>query len=105
MLVAQNSHQLNLKRVNLIYSTFLGLILLPGHLLCDNDNDIEDVDQVEIMKEALHYMEHPSAGVNGFITMKGWRNVSNDIRAKVPINKNSEDLENLLTVGIKKRLI
>jgi hypothetical protein len=28
--------------------------------------------------------------------MKGWKNVSNDIRAKVPINKNSEDLENAI---------
>ena len=41
-------------------------------------------------------MEHPSAGVNGFIAMKGWKNVSNDIRAKVPRNKNSEDLENAI---------
>jgi len=28
--------------------------------------------------------------------MKGWKKVSNDIRAKVPINKNSEDLENAI---------
>lgn len=72
-------------------------IITQGHiLLYDNDNDIEDTDQVEIIKEALQYMEHPSAGVNGFIAMKGWKNVSNDIRAKVPINKNSEDLESAI---------
>jgi hypothetical protein len=72
-------------------------IITQGHiLLFDNDNDIEDVDQVEIMKEALCYMEHPLAGANGFVSMKGWKNLSNDIRAKVPLNKNDEELESAI---------
>lgn len=72
-------------------------IITQGHiLLFDNDNDIEDVDQVEIMKEALCYMEHPLAGANGFVSMKGWKNLSNDIRAKVPLNRNDEELESAI---------
>jgi len=72
-------------------------IITQGHiLLFDNDNDIEDVDQVEIMKEALYYIEHPLAGANGFVSMKGWKNLSNDIRAKVPLNRNDEELESAI---------
>ena len=72
-------------------------IITQGHiLLFDNDNDIEDVDQVEIMKEALCYIEHPLAGANGFVSMKGWKNLSNDIRAKVPLNRNDEELESAI---------
>jgi hypothetical protein len=72
-------------------------IITFGHfLLFDNDNDIEDVDQVEVMKEALHYMEHPASGVNGFLSMKGWKELSDNIRAKVPLQKDSEYLKNAL---------
>tara|TARA_B100000787_G_C16163097_1_gene282465 strand:- start:66 stop:1391 length:1326 start_codon:yes stop_codon:yes gene_type:complete len=72
-------------------------IVTQGHiLLFENDNDIEDTDQVEIMKESLHYLEHPTAGVNGFISMKGWKELSENIRAKVPVMKDSEYLENAI---------
>ena len=72
-------------------------IITQGHiLLFDNDNDIEDTDQVEIMKETLHYMEHPNAGVNGFLSMKGWKELSANIRGKVPIPKDIDYLENAI---------
>ena len=48
------------------------------------------------MKEALHYMEHKDCGVNGFISMKGWKKLSTNIRAKVPLNKDCEELENAI---------
>ena len=41
-------------------------------------------------------MEHKDCGVNGFVSMKGWKNLSNDIRAKVPLNKDSEELEDAI---------
>ena len=89
---------LNIKtgKFRLFHFSWSHIITQAHILLFDNDNDIEDEDQVEIMKEALHYMEHPSAGVNGFISMKGWKKLSNDIRAKVPISKTSQDLEDAI---------
>lgn len=72
-------------------------IITLGHiLLFDNDNDIEDADQVEIMKEALYYMEHPACGINGFLSMKGWKELSNKIRAKVPLDLKSNYLNDAM---------
>jgi hypothetical protein len=77
-------------KFNLFHLSWSHIITLGHILLFDNDNDIEDVDQVEIMKEALHYMEHPKAGVSGFIQMKGWKELSKNIRANVPIIKTED---------------
>jgi len=92
----QTPLKLKTGKFNLFHFSWSHIITQAHVLLFDNDNDIEDVDQVEIMKEALHYMEHKDCGVNGFVSMKGWKNLSNKIRAKVPLNKDSEELEDAI---------
>ena len=62
-------------------------------LLFKNEDDIKDEDQVEIMKEVMHYMSDSRSGVNGFNQMsEGWSKVSEDIRNMKQSDKN--DLEN-----------
>ena len=61
----------------------------------DNEDDIEDVDQVELMKEVLHYMSDSRSGVNGFNQMSdGWTQVSEDVRNMK--KSNAESLHFLL---------
>lgn len=86
----QSPLKISTGKFNLFHLSWSHIITLGHILLFDNDNDIEDIDQVEIMKESLHYMEHPSAGVSGFIQMKGWKKLANEIRANVPIKKTDE---------------
>jgi hypothetical protein len=57
-------------------------------LLFENNDDIEDSDQVEIMREALHYFENPISGVRGYLNMKpGWKALSEKINLRKVDNK------------------
>ena len=58
-------------------------ILTKGHLLLfKNENNIKDVDQVEIMREVLSYLESPISGVLGFMQMKpGWKETFECVKA------------------------
>lgn len=50
-------------------------------LLFENSENIEDEDQIEIMKEVLHYLTHPKSGTSGYHQMKdGWKKVSDSIK-------------------------
>ena len=45
-------------------------------LLFDNDENIDDIDQIEIMKEVVEYLEHPKSGLLGNTSMnKSWKEV------------------------------
>lgn len=62
-------------------------ILTVAHvLLYDNDTNIADRDQVEVMREVVHYLEAPKSGVVGFTQMKpGWTEVVSKISAGASI--------------------
>ena len=50
-------------------------------LLFENSENIEDEDQVEIMKEVLHYLTHPKSGTSGYHQMKEeWKKLADDIK-------------------------
>lgn len=86
----QSPIKISTGKFNLFHLSWSRIITLGHLLLFDNDNDIQDDDQVEILKEAFHYMESPKAGISGFIQMKGWKELSQNIRANVPIVKSEE---------------
>lgn len=46
------------KAISLLHFSWTYLITKGQMLLFKNDNNIEDDDQVEIMKEVLHYFEN-----------------------------------------------
>lgn len=69
------------KNTKLFHLSWTYIQTLGQLLLFDNEDDIEDVDQIELMKEVLHYMSDSRSGVNGFNQMSnGWTQVSDDIR-------------------------
>jgi len=82
------------KAVNLFHFSWTYIMTLGQLLLFENNDDIEDSDQVEIMREALHYFENPISGVRGYLNMKpGWKALSEKIDAGTKILKTDEHLE------------
>ncbi|PCJ90014.1 MAG: hypothetical protein COA57_00235 [Flavobacteriales bacterium] len=46
----------------------------------------KDEDQVEIMREALEYLESPVSGVRGYTQMKpGWKQLAENVKAQKPL--------------------
>ena len=53
--------------------------MLKYYYLTIEDN-IEDIDQIEIMKEVVEYLEHPKSGLLGNTNMsEGWKEVSDKL--------------------------
>lgn len=82
------------KSVDLFHFSWSHLMTQGQLLLFKNENNIEDEDQVNIMKEALHYFKNPVSGVSGYTQMKpGWKNVAEDIRSQVPLKVSDPKVE------------
>ena len=95
----------NNKRYRLSNGSKVNIAIYPNSYPISKREEVANLLAAEVFKyissglninEALHYMEHKDCGVNGFVSMKGWKNLSNDIRAKVPLNKDSEELEDAI---------
>ncbi len=77
------------KSVNLFHFSWSYILTLAHVLLFDNSTNIEDEDQVRIMKEIVYYLESDMAGVSGFTKMKqGWKETVQKINsgAKLTLN-------------------
>ena len=82
------------KKISLYHFSWTS-ILTKGHiLLYDNDTNIEDQDQVEIMKEVLYYFEGDKSGVKRYTKMSDeWKLLTEHISAHKPLKENSPILE------------
>lgn len=70
------------KSVNLFHFSWTYLITKGQLLLFKNETNIEDKDQIEIMKEVLFYFENPLSGIKGYSQMKpGWKELCENIHA------------------------
>ena len=58
------------EKIKMFHYSWAYLHNLAQYLLLNNEIYIEDSDQVEILKEVLHYFETPDSGVLGFINMR-----------------------------------
>ena len=82
------------KSISLSHFSWTYLITKGQLLLFKNDANIQDEDQVEIMRETLHYFENPISGINGYTQMKaGWKKVSEIIRAQQQLKVTDECVE------------
>lgn len=76
------------KDVSLIHFSWTYLRTKGQLLLFKNDMNIDDNDQVEIMKEVLYFFESPESGIKGYTQMKPeWKELSESITASKPISK------------------
>ena len=79
-------------------------ILTVAHiLLFDNDTNIADRDQVEVMREVVHYLEAPKSGVVGFTQMKpGWTEVVNKISAGASIKLTDDAVDETVSSWLEE---
>ena len=81
------------KNINLYHLSWSYILTIAHLLLSDNEDNIADVDQMEIMKEVVDYLEHEVSGVCGFTQMKpGWKDVVNKVNAGIAIRKDDTDV-------------
>ncbi|MDZ7821881.1 MAG: hypothetical protein U5N26_08750 [Candidatus Marinimicrobia bacterium] len=97
---------LNIKppsNVKMYHLSWSYILTIANILLYDNDLNIEDPDQVEIMKEVVSFLEHDVSGVTGFTVMKpGWKNVVDKIRSGSLLNKNDSDVFDTVTSWLQE---
>lgn len=77
-----------------LYHLSWSYILTKAHILLFKDRpNIEDEDQVEIMREVVKYFDHEKSGVTGFTLMKkGWKEITEKIRTGSAIKKSDPEL-------------
>lgn len=81
------------KNFSLYHFSWTYLMTKGQLLLFKNDQNIEDEDQVEIMKEVLHYLEAPASGVTGYHSMKpGWKTTIEKIGNRIPLRLTDPEL-------------
>ena len=82
------------KKISLYHFSWTYIKTIAQLLLFDNENNIDDEDQINIMKEVMHYFNDERSGVNGFRLMsKGWKAVSEKIKSQQPLNDKNEIIE------------
>ncbi|NOR45970.1 MAG: hypothetical protein GQ534_10330 [Candidatus Delongbacteria bacterium] len=86
------------KGIELYHFSWSHILTMAHILLFKNNTNIEDEDQVEIMKEVVLYLEHEISGVCGFSQMKkGWKEAITKLDTNPKINRNDEDILNAVT--------
>ncbi|WP_321991495.1 hypothetical protein [Marispirochaeta aestuarii] len=82
------------KDVSLYHFSWTYILTIAHILLFNNDTNIEDEDQVEVMKEVVAYLENEKSGVSGFNQMKaGWKEIVERINSGTRIKMSDTDLE------------
>jgi hypothetical protein len=82
------------KNISLLHFSWTYLLTIGQLLLFKNDNTIKDVDQIEIMKEFLYYMESPLSGVSKYTQMKSWwKELVWDVQAKKILKPSDKIIE------------
>ena len=71
------------KKISLYHFSWTYIKTLAQLLLFDNDDNIDDEDQIEIMKEVMHYLDDERSGVSGFHRMSpGWKDVAEKVKGQ-----------------------
>lgn len=82
------------KTISLYHFSWTYILTISKILLHKNQVNINDGDQIEIMKEVVAYLEHKDSGVSGFTKMKpGWKEVVEKIISNAPLKANDRIVE------------
>ncbi len=84
----------SIKSVNQYHFSWSYILTLAHILLFDNEINIEDPDQVELMKEIVKYFEYDKSGICGFTQMKkGWGEIVEKINLGTRVKLSDSDLD------------
>lgn len=82
------------KNFSLYHFSWTYLMTKGQLLLFKNELNIKDEDQIEIMKEVLHYFDNPLSGINGHHVMKsGWKETVEKIHKRIPLKVSDSFVE------------
>ena len=82
------------KKISLYHFSWTYIKTLAQLLLFDNDDNIDDEDQIEIMKEVMHYLDDERSGVSGFHRMSaGWKEVAEKVKSQQSLSDDKVLLE------------
>ena len=82
------------KSISLSHFSWTYIKTVGQLLLFNNETNIEDEDQVLIMKEVMSYLESPLSGVSGYNQMKkGWSDVVESINSHKRLLKSDSNVE------------
>ena len=91
------------KSVSLYHLSWSYILTIAHILLIENNNNIEDKDQIEIMKEVVNYFESQYSGVVGFTQMKqGWTEVVQKINAGVSLKLNDQSIDETVSSWLEE---
>ncbi|MBC8277183.1 MAG: hypothetical protein H8E46_03055 [FCB group bacterium] len=91
------------KNVALYHLSWTYILTIAHLLLFDNDENIEDEDQIEIMKEVLEYFESENSGVLGFTQMKqGWTEIVDKINSGTPLKLDDKSVEDTVSSWLEE---
>ncbi|MGE0561283.1 MAG: hypothetical protein AB7O47_05665 [Flavobacteriales bacterium] len=76
------------KNISMLHFSWSYFLTIGQIFLFKNDTNIEDEDQVEIMREVLYYFDNPASGISGYTQMKsGWKELSENIYGQKPLKE------------------
>ena len=82
------------KNFSLYHFSWTYLMTKAQLLLFKNEANIKDSDQIEIMKEVLHYFYNPVSGISGYHQMKkGWKETTEKITNRIPLRVSDQFIE------------
>ena len=91
------------KNVTLYHLSWSHILTIAHILLFENDNNIEDQDQVEIMREIVEYFETDKSGIVGFQQMKpGWIEVVRKTNTGIPIHVKDNDVDETVSSWLEE---
>ena len=91
-----------IKGFNLYHLSWSHIKTIAHLLLFDNDENIEDADQIALMKEVLEYFEDDKVGLVNYTSMSnGWANVVKAIKEKTKASK--EDIDECVKSWIEEQ--
>jgi len=91
------------KQVKLYHLSWSFILTIAHILLADNENNIEDKDQIEIMKEIVDYFESKNSGVVGFTQMKpGWVDIVNKANSGTSLKLNDISVEETVSSWLQE---
>ncbi len=81
------------KAINLLHFSWTDLRTKWHLLLFKNSDVIQDADQMEVMREVLHYMGNTLSGISGYTQMDtNWKQLVENVQAKKALKKTDETI-------------
>jgi len=91
------------KHVTLYHLSWTFILTIAKILIAENDTNIEDVDQLEIMKEIVEYFESKNSGILGLTQMKsGWTELTRKANAGASLKLSDPIVEDTISSWLQE---